>query len=139
MWDLSGQFPLGVQSVQVQVLQRAEQLALSRGAVQVQGQVRVALRDLDLAQVEESDSVWVQEQETVQAIAQARAGQVQQAHSVQDLMERLQRAEQAEAQVEVQGWVEAKARESALPQGYRLDSEEGLVRDSVQVTELELG
>ena len=111
MWDLAGQFPLGVQSVQVQVLQRAEQLALSRGAVQVQGQVRVALRDLDLAQVEESDSVWVQEQE------------------------------QAEAQVEVeaQGWVEAKARESALPLGYRLDSEEGLVRDSVQVTELELG
>jgi hypothetical protein len=53
----------------------------------------VALRDLDLAQVEESDSVWVQEQE----------------------------------------------RESALPQGYRLDSEQGLVRDLVQVTELELG
>ena len=93
MWDLAGQFPLGVQSVQVQVLQRAEQLALSRGAVQVQGQVRVALRDLDLAQVEESDSEWGQAQE----------------------------------------------RESALPQGYRLDSEEGLVRDLVQVTELELG
>jgi len=107
VWDLAGQFPLGVQSVQVQVLQRAEQLALSRGAVQVQGQVRVALRDLDLAQVEESDSVWVQEQE--------------------------------QAEVQAQGWVEAKARESALPQGYRLDSEEGLVRDSVQVTELELG
>ena len=111
MWDLAGQFPLGVQSVQVQVLQRAEQLALSRGALQVQGQVRVALRDLDLAQVEESDSAWVQEQE------------------------------QAEAQVEVQaqGWAEAEARESALPRGYRLDSEEGLVRDLVQVTELELG
>jgi hypothetical protein len=93
VWDLSGQFPLGVHSVPIQVLQRAEQLALSRGAVQSQGQIRVALRDLDLAQVEESDSVWVQEQE----------------------------------------------RESALPQGYRLDSEEGLVRDLVQVTELELG
>jgi hypothetical protein len=79
--------------------------------------VRVALRDLDLAQVEESDSVWVQEQERaeVQAVAEA------------------------EAEVQAQGWVEAKARESALPQGYRLDSEEGLVRDSVQVTELELG
>ena len=64
-----------------------------------------------MAQVEESDSVWVQEQE------------------------------QAEAQVEVQaqGWVEEQARESALPRGYRLDSEEGLVRDLVQVTELELG
>ena len=101
VWDLAGQFPLGVQSVQVQVLQRAEQLAQARGAAQVQGQVRLALRDLDLAQVEESDSAWVQVQE--------------------------------------QGWVEAKARESALPRGYRLDSEEGLVRDLVQVTELELG
>jgi hypothetical protein len=93
VWDLAGQFPLGVQSVSAQVLQRAEELAQARGAVQVQGQVRVALRDLDLAQVEESDSVWVQEQE----------------------------------------------RESVLPQGYRLDSEQGLVRDLVQVTELELG
>ena len=93
MWDLAGQFPLGVQTVPIQVLHRAEELARSRGALQVQGQVRVALRDLDLAQVEESDSVWVQAQE----------------------------------------------RESALPQGYRLDSEEGLVRDLVQVTELELG
>ena len=111
VWDLAGQFPLGVQSVQVQVLQRAEQLAQARGAAQVQGQVRLALRDLDLAQVEESDSAWVQEQE------------------------------QAEAQVEVQaqGWAEGQARESALPRGYRLDSEEGLVRDLVQVTELELG
>ena len=113
VWDLAGQFPLGVQSVQVQVLQRAEQLAQARGAVQVQGQVRLALRDLDLAQVEESDLVWVQGQEQV--------------------------AVQAEAQVEAQGWVEAEARESALPRGYRLDSEEGLVRDLVQVTELELG
>jgi hypothetical protein len=77
----------------------------------------VALRDLDLAQVEESDSVWVQEQE--QVVAQAVA--------------------EVEVQEQAQGWVEAKARESALPQGYRLDSEEGLVRDSVQVTELELG
>ena len=93
VWDLAGQFPLGFQKVQAKVLHRAEQLARSRGALQVQGQVRVALRDLDLAQVEESDSVWVQQQE----------------------------------------------RESALPKGYRLDSEEGLVKDSVQVTELELG
>ncbi len=93
MWDLSGQFPLGVQTVRAEVLQRAEELAQARGAVQVQGVVRVALRDLDLAQVEESDSVWVQDLE----------------------------------------------RESALPKGYRLDSEQGLVRDLVQVTELELG
>lgn len=66
VWDLAGQFPLGVQSVTAQVLQRAEELAQARGAVQVQGQVRVALRDLDLAQVEESDSEWVQVQEQVQ-------------------------------------------------------------------------
>lgn len=90
---LGGSISAGVQSVTAQVLQRAEELAQARGAVQVQGQVRVALRDLDLAQVEESDSEWVQEQE----------------------------------------------RESALPKGYRLDSEQGLVRDLVQVTELELG
>ena len=46
---------------------------------------------------------------------------------------------------EVQGteweWVQGSARESALPLGYRLDSEQGLVRDfeSAQVTEMELG
>ena len=117
VWDLAGQFPLGVQGVQGQVLQRAEQLAQARGAVQVQGQVRLALRDLDLAQVEESDSAWVQGQERaeVQAVAEV------------------------EVQEQAQGWAEGQARESALPRGYRLDSEEGLVRDSVQVTELELG
>jgi hypothetical protein len=103
VWDLAGQFPLGVQSVTVEVLQRAEELAQARGAVQVQGQVRLALRDLDLAQVEESDSVWVQVQER----EQARGAEL----------------------------------ESALPRGYRLDSEQGLVRDweSVQVAEMELG
>ena len=46
---------------------------------------------------------------------------------------------------EVQGteweWVQGSARESALPLGYRLDLEQGLVRDfeSAQVTEMELG
>jgi len=111
VWDLSGQFPLGVQSVPVEVLQRAEELAQARGAVVVQGQVRLALQDLDLAQVEESDSVWVQVQEQEQV-------QVQVTESVQ---------------------VAELERESALPRGYRLDSEQGLVRDLVQVTELELG
>jgi len=103
VWDLSGQFPLGVQSVQVQVLQRAEQLAQERGAVQVAGQVRLALQDLDSAQVQGTEWEWVQEQEQVQV---------------------------AELQLE-----------SALPQGYRLDSEQGLVRDweRVQVAEMELG
>jgi len=103
VWDLSGQYPLGVQSVQGQVLQRAEQLAQARGAVQVQGQVRLALQDLDLAQVQGTEWEWVQEQEQVQV-----------------------------AELE---------RESALPRGYRLDSEQGLVRDweRVQVAEMELG
>ena len=93
VWDLSGQFPLGVQRVQSEVVQRAEELAQERGAVTVQGQVRLALQDLDLAQVQGTEWEWVQ----------------------------------------------ATERESALPRGYRLDSEQGLVRDLVQVTELELG
>ena len=103
VWDLAGQFPLGVQSVTVEVLQRAEDLAQARGAVQVQGQVRLALRDLDLAQVQGTEWEWVQEQEQVQVVELER--------------------------------------ESALPRGYRLDSEQGLVRDweSVQVAEMELG
>ena len=101
VWDLSGQYPLGVQRVQLQVVQRAEELAQERGAVVVQGQVRLALQDLDLAQVQGTEWEWVQEQEQVQV-----------------------------AELE---------RESALPRGYRLDSEQGLVRDLVQVTELELG
>jgi len=71
----------------------------------------LALRDLDLAQVEELDLVWVQEQ--------ARA--------------------EAQVEVQAQEWVEELELESALPLGYRLDSEQGLVRDLVQVTELELG
>jgi hypothetical protein len=103
VWDLSGQFPLGVQRVQLQVVQRAEQLAQERGAVEVQGQVRLALQDLDLAQVQGTEWEWVQEQEQVQVVELER--------------------------------------ESALPRGYRLDSEQGLVRDweSVQVAEMELG
>jgi len=38
-------------------------------------------------------------------------------------------------------WVQESAQESALPKGYRLDSEQGLVRDfeTAQVTEMELG
>jgi hypothetical protein len=109
VWDLSGQYPLGVQRVQVQVLQRAEQLAQERGAVQVQGQVRLALQDLDLAQVQGTEWEWVQEQEQVQVAEQVAVAELEQ--------------------------------ESALPRGYRLDSEQGLVRDweRVQVAEMELG
>jgi len=87
VFDLSGQFPLGFQKVELQVLQKAQVLA------QAEGREKVTLRDLDLAQVQGTE--WE--------------------------------------------WVEAKGRESALPKGYRLDSEQGLVQDLVQVTELELG
>jgi hypothetical protein len=107
VWDLSGQFPLGVQRVQAEVVQRAEELAQERGAVVVQGQVRLALQDLDLAQVQGTEWEWVQEQEQVQGLGSVQV-----------------------AELEL---------ESALPRGYRLDSEQGLVRDLVQVTELELG
>jgi hypothetical protein len=87
----------------LQVVQRAEELAQERGAVEVQGQVRLALQDLDLAQVQGTEWEWVQEQAQVQVVELER--------------------------------------ESALPRGYRLDSEQGLVRDweSVQVAEMELG
>ena len=117
VWDLSGQFPLGVQSAQVELVQRAEELAQERGAVQVAGQVRLALRDLDLAQVQGTEWEWVQEEEQVQVVEQE---QVRVVESVQV------------AELEL---------ESALPQGYRLDSEQGLVRDweRVQVAEMELG
>ena len=89
VWDLTGQFPLGFQKVELQVLQKAEQLA------KAQGREKVSLQDLDLAQVQGSE--WE--------------------------------------------WVEATERESALPRGYRLDSEQGLVKDweSAQVVEMELG
>jgi len=89
VWDLSGQFPLGFQKVELQVLQKAQELA------KAQGREKVSLQDLDLAQVQGSELEWV----------------------------------------------EATERESALPRGYRLDSEQGLVRDweSVQVAEMELG
>jgi len=101
VWDLSGQFPLGVQRVQAEVVQRAEELAQERGAVVVEGLVRLALQDLDLAQVQGTEWEWVEAKEQVQVAEQ----------------------------------------ESALPRGYRLDSELGLVRDweSVQVAEMELG
>jgi hypothetical protein len=80
---------LGFQTVEAEVLRKAEELA------KAQGREKVSLQDLDLAQVQGTE--WE--------------------------------------------WVEATERESALPQGYRLDSEQGLVRDfeSAQVTEMELG
>lgn len=87
VFDLSGQFPLGFQKVELQVLQKAQELA------KAQGREKVSLQDLDLAQVQGTEWEWVQVTE----------------------------------------------RESVLPRGYRLDSEQGLVRDLVQVTELELG
>ena len=87
VFDLSGQFPLGFQKVEAQVLEKAQELA------KAQGREKVSLQDLDLAEVQGTE--WE--------------------------------------------WVEAVGRESALPKGYRLDSEQGLVQDLVQVTEMELG
>ena len=97
VFDLSGQFPLGFQKVEAQVLEKAQELA------KAQGREKVSLQDLDLAQVQGTEWEWVQES----------------------------------AQVQETGL----ARESALPKGYRLDSEQGLVRDfeTAQVTEMELG
>lgn len=99
VFDLSGQFPLGFQKVEAQVLEKAQELA------KAQGREKVSLQDLDLAQVQGTEWEWVQES----------------------------------AQVNLQET--GLARESALPKGYRLDSEQGLVRDfeTAQVTEMELG
>ena len=52
VFDLSGQFPLGFQKVEAQVLEKAQELA------KAQGREKVTLQDLDLAQVEESDLEW---------------------------------------------------------------------------------
>ena len=93
VWDLKGEFPLGTRRVELDVLRRAESLAPEREAVVVDGLPRVALRDLDLAQVE-----------------------------VEDLH-----------------WMKANERESGLPRGYYLDSEQGLMKDPTQVHEMELG
>ena len=89
VFDLSGQFPLGFQTVEAQVLEKAQEVA------KAQGREKVSLQDLDLAQAQGTEWEWVQE----------------------------------------------SAQESALPKGYRLDSEQGLVRDfeTAQVTEMELG
>ena len=99
VFDLSGQFPLGFQKVEAQVLEKAQELA------KAQGREKVSLQDLDLAQVQGTEWEWVQES----------------------------------AQVNLRET--GLARESALPKGYRLDSEQGLVRDfeTAQVTEMELG
>ena len=99
VFDLPGRFPLGFQTVEAQVLEKAQELA------KAQGREKVSLQDLDLAQVQGTEWEWVQES----------------------------------AQVNLQET--GLARESALPKGYRLDSEQGLVRDfeTAQVTEMELG
>lgn len=103
VFDLSGQFPLGFQKVEAQVLEKAQELA------KAQGREKVSLQDLDLAQVQGTEWEWVQE------------------------------SAQESARVNLQET--ALARESVLPKGYRLDSEQGLVRDfeTAQVTEMELG
>lgn len=69
VWDLDGQTPLGLQKVELSVLRKAEELARSRDARVVEGLVRLALRDLDLAQLdEEIDSQWVKNAEFESAL-----------------------------------------------------------------------
>ena len=93
----------------------AEVLAKAEELAQAQGRSKVTLWDLDLAQVQVEDFAY-------------QSAQVQELQLTQG-----QESQSAPAPVSVQ--------ESALPKGYRLDSEMGLVRDfeSAQVTELELG
>ena len=52
VFDLSGQFPLGFHRVELQVLQKAQELA------KAQGREKVSLQDLDLAQVQDSGLDW---------------------------------------------------------------------------------
>ena len=85
--------------------------------------------------------VWVQVPEKAQELAKAQG---REKVSLQDLdLAQVQGTEwewaQESAQVNLQET--GLARESALPKGYRLDSEQGLVRDfeTAQVTEMELG
>jgi|APGre2960657404_1045060.scaffolds.fasta_scaffold21502_3 hypothetical protein len=66
VFDLSGQFPLGFQRVEAQVLQKAQELALA------QGREKVTLQDLDLAQVQGTEWEWVQVQDLVQEKAQVK-------------------------------------------------------------------
>jgi hypothetical protein len=66
VFDLSGQFPLGFQRVEAQVLEKAQELALA------QGREKVTLQDLDLAQVQGTEWEWVQVQDLVQEKAQVK-------------------------------------------------------------------
>ena len=52
VFDLTGRHQMGFQTVPLEVLQKAEVLAQS------QGREKVTLRDLELAQVQESDLEW---------------------------------------------------------------------------------
>jgi len=67
VFDLSGQFPLGFQRVEAQVLQKAQELALA------QGREKVTLQDLDLAQVQGTEWEWVQVQDLAQVKVQELA------------------------------------------------------------------
>jgi len=54
VFDLTGQVPLGFQTVEAQVLEKAQDLA------KAQGREKVTLRDLDLAQVQGTEWEWVE-------------------------------------------------------------------------------
>jgi hypothetical protein len=54
VFDLSGQFPLGVRKVHPEILQKAQDLA------KAQGREKVSLQDLDLAEVQGTEWEWVE-------------------------------------------------------------------------------
>ena len=95
--------------------QLAQELKWATVKAQAEGRSQVSLRDLDSAQSE------IQEYQFV--LAQAK----------------LNHPSMFQAQESLSALLRGSAQESALPQGYRLDSEQGLVRDwSVeQVQELD--
>ena len=63
VFDLTGQVPLGFQTVEAQVLEKAQELA------KAQGREKVSLRDLDLAEVQGTEWEWVQETERESELA----------------------------------------------------------------------
>ena len=63
VFDLTGQVPLGFQTVEAQVLEKAQELA------KAQGREKVSLQDLDLAQVQGTEWEWVEASERESALA----------------------------------------------------------------------
>ena len=74
-------------------------------------------------------------------VQRVQAEVAQQAQALAQSQGRAKVSYQDLVQVQKAEWIQVQERESALPRGYRLDSQQGLVQDweSAQVTELELG